>query len=438
MSGGDRSTLPKNPRLIGPLHMFSFVPFVIMGMRASIMACKFGLAIFVSRYLDLPSLGIYGLSAGAVAVAPVVIGMGMVHLLMRDAVTHHLTEVTDALRHYWSFTTAVYGLVMTIVLLASVTMGWSKLWPLVVAVSLFEHVGNDVFHLLSNLQRPLTANASAFLRGAAWILLYTPLAIWNPALRSLPVLFGFWLAGSGLALLLFVGACWRWPWKDALGRPFRAAWIVTTVRCAFVLYLSDLSYIASQYLDRYLVTLFLGLEFAGVYFLYWSVANAVNTFVSMAVMQLQRPLLIKAYYRGGTAAHRAMAAKFLRSTAWATAALGVAIGAGFQMFVPLLNLQAVANHFAAFWLIMAAMSIRIIADFGAMALFTARSDRLMTTTNVVSAFAVALAQAIMLPLAGLFGAGVASFSTFLLILLWRYKLLFPSLTLTAHAQQVEA
>ena len=237
--------------------MFSFVPFLIMAMRASIMACKFALAIFVGRYLDLPSLGLYGLAAGAVAVAPVVIGMGMVHLLMRDAVTNHLTEVVDALRHYWFFTTAVYSVVLSLVLLGSVTLGWSELWPLVIAVTLFEHVGNDVFHLLSNLQRPLIANASVFVRGAAWALLYVPLAIWNPALRSLPVLFGFWLAGSGLAVLLFIVASWRWPWKDALTRPFRLAWIVTTARRAFVLYLSDLSFIASQYLDRYLVTLFL-------------------------------------------------------------------------------------------------------------------------------------------------------------------------------------
>jgi putative transposase len=41
------------------------------------------------------------LAAGAVSLRPVVIGMGMVHLIMRDAVTMPLRQVTIDLRHYW-------------------------------------------------------------------------------------------------------------------------------------------------------------------------------------------------------------------------------------------------------------------------------------------------------------------------------------------------
>jgi hypothetical protein len=266
---------------------------VILGMRASILACKFGLVIFIGRYLDLVSLGLYGLAAGAVSLGPVVIGMGMVHLIMRDAVTRSLDQVTVNLRHYWCFAASVYCLLIICAVLITIMFDASDLWVLVIVIMLFEHFGSDVFLLLSNLERPLLANVSAFLRGAAWILVYVPIAIWEPALRSNAILFEFWLWGSR-----------SWPWKAACALPFKVAWIATTIREAFVIYVSDLSFVGSQYLDRYLVTLFLGLRLAGVYFVYWSVASAVSTFVSIVVFQNQRSRLIKAHHSGGTPAHR--------------------------------------------------------------------------------------------------------------------------------------
>ena len=70
---------------------------------------------------------------------------------------------------------------------------------------------------------------------------------------------------------------------------------------------SDLSFVASQYLDRYLVTLFLGIKAAGIYFLFWTVANAASTFLTLVVQQQQRPLLIHAYRVGGSV--RALSAR---------------------------------------------------------------------------------------------------------------------------------
>ena len=64
--------------------------------------------------------------------------------------------------------------------------------------------------------------------------------------------------------------------EGGLTIPFHGSWITTNVKNAFLIYISDLSFVASQYVDRYLVTAFLGLRLAGVYFLYWSVANAVR------------------------------------------------------------------------------------------------------------------------------------------------------------------
>jgi O-antigen/teichoic acid export membrane protein len=401
----------------------------IATMRASVMACKFALAIFIGRYLDLSSLGIYGLAAGTVAVGPTVIGMGLVHLIARDAVTFSVSQLADSLRHYWCLMASVYAVLLTVAISLQIVFGTSGLWALVIVIALFEHLGNDVFQLLSNLERPLIANMSAFFRGAAWILIYVPVAAWNPSLRSISVLLGFWLGGSVIAFLLFMWASRSWPWKAAFLLPFRLGWIASTVREAFIIYISDLSFVASQYVDRYLITLFLGLKLAGIYFLFWSFANAASTFVSMVILQAQRPALIKAHHDRGTPFHRQLTSRFLKVITLASAVVSATTGCIFHLVVPFFDQPSVADHLAAFWLLLVAMAFRNIADFGAIALFTARRDQIMTVTNIAALIVLALAQSLLLPFTGLYGAGGAILLTFSGVALWRFMIVFrgPSL-----------
>ncbi|KIZ47887.1 hypothetical protein OO17_02095 [Rhodopseudomonas palustris] len=384
--------------------------------------CRFLLILFISRYLDLATLGLFGLASGFVAMAPAVTGLGMVHVIMRDAVTMAPVRLTDALRHYWTYTIGLYAVVLAISGLAAAAIG-APIWVVVVAIALFEQLGNDIFQLLSNLERPLLANFTGFLRGAAWILVYLPLALGFPALRSLDSLLLFWLIGAATSVAVFAVATRTWPWIDAFRLPFRLSWLKSLMRSSLVIYASDLSYIASQYIDRYLVTLFLGLELTGVYMLYWTAANAIYTFVSMTVLQQQRPILIKAHHQGD-AAHREQCIRLVRAAAIMAVAVGLAVTIGFEIVLPLLRQPLASLNIVAFWLIVAGIVARCIADWGAMALFSARRDRVMTATNLVAIALLSFFQVVLLPLAGLAGAGIALLLTFGAIAGWRYKLVF--------------
>lgn len=411
------------------------VNLTIMAMRASVMGSKFALAIFIAHYLDFASLGLYGLATGAIALVPGVVNAGMNHLLMRTAVTASAADLTHSLRHHWCFVTSVYVILLAFAILLTIVMGTSALWIIIIAVMFFEHIGNDVFYLFSSIQRHLSANVNAFLRGAAWILVYIPLAILDPNLRTLSHLFGFWLAGGMLSWALFVYMSRSWPWKAAFSIPFKPSVIAATMRKSYLIYVSDLSFVASQYIDRYLVTLFLGIKVAGIYFLLWTVANSATTFLALVLQQKQRPLLIKAYRTGGLSAHCQLTWQFMQTTIFAIAALSLAVGCAFQLLAPWLGQPSLVAQLSAFWLIVAGMACRYLADFGAMGLFTAHRDGLTTLTNVVSVCILIVVQIILLPLAGLHGAGGAILITFIGIAIWRYRLLFgSSLTKPASRQ----
>jgi O-antigen/teichoic acid export membrane protein len=412
------------------------VVLISMAMRASVMAARFALAIFIARYLDLSSLGLYGLAVGAIAIVPLAVNAGMNHLLMRDAVTASSVELTDGLRHYWAFVIPVYIVLLTLSVPLTYGFETSALWILIVAVMWLEHIGNDIFYLLSSISNHISANVNAFLRGAAWILVYVPLAIWEPSLRTLPYLFGFWVVGGILSVVLFIWISWSWPWRAAFSLPFKPSIIAATIRKSFHLCLSDLSFFASQYIDRYLVTLFLGIKIAGVYFLFWTVANAVTSFLGLVVQQQQRPILIHAYRVGGPSAHCQLAWRFMQTMTVATAVLSIAVGFAFQILLPWLGQPTLAQHLSAFWLIVAGMAARCLADFEAMGLFTSHRDRITTLTNVVSVGVLAIAQTILVPLAGLYGAGGAILITFIGVLLWRYRLLFGSSLASPRSHQL--
>jgi len=304
-------------------------------------------------------------------------------------------------------------------------LGWSAAWvvAVVVAITVFEHLGNDTFQLLTNLDRPVFAAFTAFVRGALWILIYTPLAIHDPRFRSIEILLLFWLAGSVSSFAAFAIASRTWPWRDTFKQPFRFVWLASQVRSSLVVYASDISYVAGQYVDRYLVTLFLGLKFAGVYMLYWTAANAMYTLVSMTVLQQQRPLMIRAHL-GDEVSFRRLCVRLVRITALVTAFFALAVGAAFEVVVPLLHQPLATANMIGFWLIMAGLAARCTADWGGLALFAARRDRIMTATNVAAVVAVAFCQLTLLPAAGLPGAGLALLIAFGAVTCWRLQLVF--------------
>src|SRR5262245_30606434 len=101
---------------------------MIAGMRIGMLACRFILVLFISRYLDLASLGAFGLIAGIVAIAPAFVGLGLVHIIMRDAVTMTPAQLTGALRHYWCSTITAYLIALPISVMVADTLGWSAAW----------------------------------------------------------------------------------------------------------------------------------------------------------------------------------------------------------------------------------------------------------------------------------------------------------------------
>jgi O-antigen/teichoic acid export membrane protein len=404
-------------------HWLQNSPLYILLIRGALLAIRLLLVLYIGKYLGLRDLGVYGLLNGAVALTPVFVSMGMVHLVMRDTVSHDIRDSVRSLRIYWSYIAFVYAVGIAFVCILYIYGYISQLVLICSFICFLEHVGNDFFHLFINTRRPILANVTAFFRGGVWVILYVPLSSIFEIFRSVEWLFIFWFAGDVLALLLASWSVRHWPWRESLQQRLDFRSYLEVWRRSRLLFVSDLTHLAAQYLDRYIVSFYLGLELAGVYFFFWTIGNAVNTLVTLGFVQVQRPKLIAASVEDTKYKTRefvGLVRKYCKENLIITTVLTTVVGFIFETLVPYVHKPEVLPYIGAFWLIMIASGLRTLADFGAMAQFAASADVEMTASNAASLALFLLLGIAFTPVLGIYGAGLAVFCTFSLVGSWRF------------------
>jgi hypothetical protein len=72
------------------------------------------------------------------------------------------------------------------------------------------------------------------------------------------------------------------------------------------LYVRDMGSVTSMFIDRFLISIFVGLELTGVYTLFWSVANVVHSLAVHGLLQAQLPQIISTAQTGDQSAFHAL------------------------------------------------------------------------------------------------------------------------------------
>ena len=175
-------------------------------------------------------------------------------------------------------------------------------------------------------------------------------------------------------------------------------------------YIKDVSGTISAFIDRFLISLFLGLELTGVYTLFWSIANVVHSLAVFSVLQTHIARLVTAG-QGDVAAFRELERRLqLETGAWAVI-IAIAAGAVTPSVVAFLDRPPLEANLAVFWFILAATLMRIAADGYGFVIYALHQDRAIAVIAVAGALASAALNLALTPLLGLWGATGAFFMT---------------------------
>lgn len=349
----------------------------IMGMRLGMLAGKFLLSLFIVRYIGLEALGIYGLISGAAAIIQMAVRLGVFSSLSRIAVNQPLEQLTQNLRHYGVGCLVLYLLLLPIVIAAGWHFDQMEIALLSFAAIVLEHISLDVFVLTNNLNKPRLANMLLSLQSAFWIYLFMAIAFIIPSLRTLDAVFTFWI-GGGIATAVVAAFLTRhWPWKQAFNGKVSLSWYHFHVIGSWRIYVSELIGVLSLYIDRYLISIFLNLELAGVYILFWQVTNAICNLVGASVLQVYRPRLISAYQEKNDGEFKSLFYESAGRAMGMTVLLSIAASIVIPFLIGLTDHPMAMEYLPLFWLMLFALLFRTAADICSYTLFAQHRDDLV-------------------------------------------------------------
>jgi O-antigen/teichoic acid export membrane protein len=280
---------------------------------------------------------------------------------------------------------------------------------------LAEHLAADLALLLNNLYRTRAANVFGLLQTALWVAPFILLGLWFPSLRSLPALLAFWAAGATLSVLGCAALFAHWPWRGGAG--LQRVWFARNLRDAGFLYFSDLTGTLGQFVDRYLIAVLIDIEHAGIYTLFFQLANAIYTLVASSIVNIHRPRVLSAFQQGDAPTGVARLSALQKESLASMLVLSLLTGVAFQFAAPLLNRPLVLLYLPLLWCTFAATLCKAWCLTAFIELYARRHDRELFWLNLLILLLVTLGCVAAIPLLGIYGIPLATGLSYACILL---------------------
>ncbi|GJL86233.1 MAG: hypothetical protein DHS20C02_20080 [Micavibrio sp.] len=393
------------------LHNFFYTQAVhsiaIMNLRGISLVVKFALTLFIARFMGFESLGLYGLITAASIMAPGFLGLGIIYTLNREAVTQTIAEITQALTYYGRYIIILYAFLLTAAILIGLVTGNFFMILAVSILIFFEHVNHDLYQLLLNLSRPFLANFLHFLRTALWAIIFMALAFFFPSLRTVEFLLIGWICGSVCCFLGFIWFSYNWPWG---AKKFSVVslkeWVIQEFRQSRTLYMNGFANTATQYLDRYLITLFLGLELTGIYVFFWQLNSALSNLLNTGIIQIARPKMVRAY-KNREPAYSSIYQSCLKNTLLASIAMALAAGLGMYILIPYIDRPQAMEWFPILWIILVGFVLIARTEVQQLIFYSQHKDGLALIAGLSTLAGAVLFNLILIPILGLWGVGLS-------------------------------
>ncbi|MEA2984196.1 MAG: hypothetical protein QOD94_450 [Alphaproteobacteria bacterium] len=386
-----------------------FNHLVLFGLRGVSTGAKFILALYTARYLGLAELGVYGLVVAAGTLSPAWLGFGLTEWVARRIV---LATPEDALRKIAArFTITVWAHIVfqpifwagNFALGSPVPTAWA--W-FIAPIALLEHLSSDAHDLFIARGCIALTSTLEFIRAGLWPVVIVGLGLLYPETRTLDSIFLGWLLGLTLTWTVLLS------WMLAQRAGPLLCWTelseqLSSLRGSCQLYLRNVTDAASLFIDRYLISLTLGLELTGVYVFFWSVANVVHGMIIAVIVQPQATRLIEAAAKADAGQLHDRERKLrLEAASWTLLMSIAAFGAVFAL-LPFLQRPTLDAYLPLFGLLLLATWARIGADQYGYLLLALHRDRAILIAGAVGALASATLNVILVPMIGLWGAAAA-------------------------------
>ena len=355
-------------------------------LRGSTILFRLGLFLFLAKYASLIFIGLFGLISGFVAIVPSCFGWGLNFYVSRNMVGKSRAVAGQMLWDRLFITFASFlGLFFLLLILQylNVFILNFSLFIFIALLLLFEMIVFDIhFCFLLPMGLSFFANVLIFIRNSAWIPFLPIFYIYNHSLLSLELVLALWLLGYLFSLFLFF--CFFrflflvFPTHAGVRRSMSSFF----TKPGFLIYLNDLYYSLGVYLDRFVISISLGLQATGIYLLFWQIANSVTTLVSSGSWQVFSPKINLA----GIRFNLKRWIYFLRQLVFSSIVSFVFIFIACYLLIPyllhLIGKNDILIYLPILWILLAGSIFKILSDVMALGLSSLFQDLTYAYTSV--------------------------------------------------------
>lgn len=270
--------------------------FVNITLRAITLGSKFLLILFMGKYMSIADIGTYGLFTVTCTLLLNLIGFNFYAYNSRELINapkeNHAAMLRDqAVFHLiaYTFTLPLIPLIFNLGILDWSLLGW------LYAILILEHICQETERILITFSRPIIANIVLFIRSASWVYIIIAIYFYNRFGISLELIWKYWIGGVILAILFGLYQLKFIQWTNILGVPINFRWIYNGVKSASFLFGATMLYQGMLFIDRSILQHFHGEQAVGIYTFFWSISNAIYTFVYAGVISILHPKIIKAF-----------------------------------------------------------------------------------------------------------------------------------------------
>jgi O-antigen/teichoic acid export membrane protein len=393
-------------------------------LRAIGLVARFALSIFMARYMSLEDVGIFALMIGVTGLLPSVVGFGLNYFMCRALVGLPHDQAVDLVRDRLIVTIiAAFGAVA--VLAGLVLSGILDLpLPLFVAGAIIvsELVAFDVQMAQQARGHPVSATINLMVRSGAWVWPFVAIAYFFPLMRTMTVLGWFWLGGLAITLAMLVAIYFLDILRTLRTFDLRRKSYLQLVGWRFApLYGSDLGLAGNVYLDRFYISALAGMEAAGIYFFFVSIASAVYLVCQAGTVQIFGPQLRGLFHEGGWQGLIAGTKSKLWATVLNVSVFSLLAIPAIWFLVHLTGKAELAAGFDITLILLAAFGLKIVSDFYGALFAAVERDRRYVFYNIVMLVAgLACGVTLVIPF-GYRGAAVAMLLATAIVLAFKVR-----------------
>ncbi len=395
--------------------------------RGLTLLSKFLFIIFLGKFShDETNLGVFGIFSTSLALLIYFIGFDFYVFNTRE-ILKSPKEIIEKLRNQLFFHSIGYIIVLPISLYLIFSFGFISmeyLW-LFVFLIVSEHLGQELYRLLTTLEKSTKANIMLFFRSGLWVwcifldffVFKNPISlkryiiIWSIfSWISFFVFIIYTLRNIGVKKMRYTQPDWRW--------------IMSGVKTAGFFLIGSVSFQIIQLSDRFMIDYFYGKKLVGVYTAYAQFTNAIDVFTFSAVTMVAYPKMIKVFRDSST--YKKIKKELLKRLVGISSLLILITCFLGPIIFRFLEKDSILDEISTFYVLLLSVLLLIISNAFHYDLYVKNKDILIVKIAVVSMLFNVILNLILIPKYSILGASVATLATFFMIFILKFYFSFKT------------